>query len=80
MRDPAAFPATTDPAAVHAMAPLGGYKGYGLGLVVEVLSAVLGGAGVASGDGGPRVPPKEATTPAAARGRDVPGGVLVAAA
>jgi LDH2 family malate/lactate/ureidoglycolate dehydrogenase len=40
---------TTDPAAVHAMAPLGGYKGYGLALVVEVLSAVLGGAGVASG-------------------------------
>ncbi len=40
---------TTDPDAVHAMAPLGGYKGYGLGLVVEVLSGVLGGAGVASG-------------------------------
>ena len=40
---------TTDPAAVHAMAPLGGYKGYGLGLMVEVLSGVLGGARVGSG-------------------------------
>jgi ureidoglycolate dehydrogenase (NAD+) len=40
---------TTDPDAVHAMAPLGGYKGYGLGLMVEVLSGVLGGAGVGSG-------------------------------
>ena len=35
---------TTDPAAVHSMAPLGGYKGYGLGLMVEVLSGALGGA------------------------------------
>jgi LDH2 family malate/lactate/ureidoglycolate dehydrogenase len=31
------------------MVPLGGYKGYGLGLIVEVLSGVLGGAGVGSG-------------------------------
>ena len=40
---------TIDPDAIHAMAPLGGYKGYGLGLMVEVLSGVLGGAGVGSG-------------------------------
>jgi hypothetical protein len=40
---------TTDPAAIHAMVPLGGYKGYGLELIVEVLSGVLGGAGVGSG-------------------------------
>jgi ureidoglycolate dehydrogenase (NAD+) len=40
---------TTDPAAIYAMVPLGGYKGYGLGLIVEVLSGVLGGAGVGSG-------------------------------
>ncbi|HWT22747.1 MAG TPA: Ldh family oxidoreductase, partial [Solirubrobacteraceae bacterium] len=38
---------TTDPAAVAAGVPLGGYKGYGLAVMVEVLSGVLTGAGVA---------------------------------
>jgi ureidoglycolate dehydrogenase (NAD+) len=42
---------TTDPAAVHAAVPLGGYKGYGLALMVEVLSGVLAGAGVTRGVG-----------------------------
>jgi LDH2 family malate/lactate/ureidoglycolate dehydrogenase len=37
---------TTDPAQAEAVLPLGGYKGYGLGLLVEILSAVLTGAGV----------------------------------
>ena len=37
---------TTDAAAVVAGMPLGGYKGYGLALVVEVLSGVLAGSGV----------------------------------
>ena len=37
---------TTDPATAHAMLPLGGYKGYGLAIVVEILSAALSGAGV----------------------------------
>jgi ureidoglycolate dehydrogenase (NAD+) len=40
---------TTDPAAVAAAVPLGGYKGYGLAVMVEVLSGVLTGAGVAHG-------------------------------
>jgi LDH2 family malate/lactate/ureidoglycolate dehydrogenase len=35
---------TTDPAAVAAVVPLGGYKGTGLGVMVEVLSGVLTGA------------------------------------
>ena len=43
--------ATTDPGAAHAMLPLGGYKGYGLAIVVEILSAALGGAAVASAVG-----------------------------
>jgi ureidoglycolate dehydrogenase (NAD+) len=38
---------TTDPAAVAAAVPLGGYKGYGLAVMVEILSGVLAGAGVA---------------------------------
>ena len=37
---------TTDPARVEAMVPLGGYKGYGLAVVAELLSGVLSGAGV----------------------------------
>ena len=36
---------TTDPNAVAALRPLGGPKGYGLGLVVDVLSGLLSGAG-----------------------------------
>jgi ureidoglycolate dehydrogenase (NAD+) len=40
---------TTDAAEVDGMAPLGGYKGSGLGLMVEVLSGVLVGAGVGHG-------------------------------
>jgi len=42
---------TTDPAAVHAGVPLGGYKGYGLALLVEILSGVLAGAGITHGAG-----------------------------
>jgi ureidoglycolate dehydrogenase (NAD+) len=42
---------TTDAAAVVAGMPLGGYKGYGLALMVEVLCGVLGGAGVRHGVG-----------------------------
>jgi LDH2 family malate/lactate/ureidoglycolate dehydrogenase len=42
---------TTDAAAVTAGMPLGGYKGYGLALMVEVLCGVLGGAGVRHGVG-----------------------------
>lgn len=36
---------TTDPEAVHALRPLGGHKGYGLAVVVEVLAGLLSGAG-----------------------------------
>jgi ureidoglycolate dehydrogenase (NAD+) len=39
---------TTDPAALHALLPLGGPKGYGLGVLVEVLAGVLSGAAIAS--------------------------------
>lgn len=35
---------TTDPTKVWRLLPVGGYKGYGIALVVEVLSAVLPGA------------------------------------
>jgi ureidoglycolate dehydrogenase (NAD+) len=42
---------TTDPAAVDAAVPLGGYKGYALALMVEVLCGVLPGAGVREGVG-----------------------------
>jgi ureidoglycolate dehydrogenase (NAD+) len=38
--------AITDPNEFYAVVPLGGYKGYGLALMVEILSGVLGGAGV----------------------------------
>ncbi len=40
---------TTDPAAAQAMVPLGGYKGYGLAMMVEILSGLLAGAGVGFG-------------------------------
>ncbi len=43
---------TTDPHVAHAMVPLGGYKGYGLAILVEVLSGVLTGAGVTHGVSG----------------------------
>jgi len=43
---------TTDPAAVVSAVPLGGYKGYALALMVEVLCGVLAGAGVRHGVGG----------------------------
>jgi ureidoglycolate dehydrogenase (NAD+) len=43
---------TTDPAAVVSAVPLGGYKGYALALMVEVLCGVLSGAGVRHGVGG----------------------------
>ncbi|QLG61061.1 Ldh family oxidoreductase [Halorarum salinum] len=36
----------TDPADVHALRPVGGPKGYGLGLLVDVCSGVLSGMGV----------------------------------
>jgi LDH2 family malate/lactate/ureidoglycolate dehydrogenase len=42
---------TTDPAAVKSAVPLGGYKGYGLAVLVEVLCGVLPGAGVRQGVG-----------------------------
>jgi ureidoglycolate dehydrogenase (NAD+) len=42
---------TTDPALVKSAGPLGGYKGYGLALMVEVLCGVLAGAGVREGVG-----------------------------
>ena len=35
----------TDPSAVSCVLPFGGYKGYGIGTVVEILSACLSGAG-----------------------------------
>jgi LDH2 family malate/lactate/ureidoglycolate dehydrogenase len=41
----------TDPVRAVSVVPLGGYKGYGLALMVEVLSAVLTGAGVTHGVG-----------------------------
>jgi ureidoglycolate dehydrogenase (NAD+) len=37
---------TTDAAAVHAAVPLGGYKGYALAVMVEILCGALAGAGV----------------------------------
>ena len=43
---------TTDPAAVTSAVPLGGYKGYALALMVELLCGVLPGAGVRHGVGG----------------------------
>jgi ureidoglycolate dehydrogenase (NAD+) len=42
---------TTDPAKVVAAVPLGGYKGYALALMVEVLCGVLAGAGAREDDG-----------------------------
>ena len=42
---------TTDPAEVYAAVPLGGYKGYALAVLVEVLSGVLSGSGVGHGIG-----------------------------
>jgi LDH2 family malate/lactate/ureidoglycolate dehydrogenase len=42
---------TTDPARVKSAVPLGGYKGYGLALLVEILCGVLAGAGVRAGVG-----------------------------
>jgi LDH2 family malate/lactate/ureidoglycolate dehydrogenase len=38
---------TTDPTAVTALLPVGGPKGYGLGLLVEILAGVLSGASIA---------------------------------
>jgi ureidoglycolate dehydrogenase (NAD+) len=38
---------TTDPAEVVALLPVGGPKGYGLGMLVEVLGGVLSGAAIA---------------------------------
>ncbi len=36
--------ATTDPAAVYSYLPIGGHKGYGLALILEVLAGVLSGS------------------------------------
>src|SRR6266545_1011441 len=49
--------ATTDTeAAYHGMLhPLGGYKGYGLAMMVEILSAVLGGGAMSTELGGIRI-------------------------
>ncbi len=43
---------TTDAAKVESAVPLGGYKGYALAVMVEVLCGVLAGAGVRHGVGG----------------------------
>jgi ureidoglycolate dehydrogenase (NAD+) len=43
---------TTDAAAVRSAVPLGGYKGYVLAVMVEILCGVLAGAGVRHGVGG----------------------------
>jgi LDH2 family malate/lactate/ureidoglycolate dehydrogenase len=43
---------TTDAAAVASAVPLGGYKGYALAVMVELLCGVLPGAGVRHGVGG----------------------------
>jgi LDH2 family malate/lactate/ureidoglycolate dehydrogenase len=42
---------TTDPDQAYAMLPLGGYKGYALAVLVEILSGALPGAGVTHGVG-----------------------------
>jgi LDH2 family malate/lactate/ureidoglycolate dehydrogenase len=42
---------TTDAAAVRSAVPLGGYKGYALAVLVEILCGVLPGAGVREGVG-----------------------------
>jgi ureidoglycolate dehydrogenase (NAD+) len=42
---------TTDPGEVYAAVPLGGYKGYALAVLVEVLSGVVSGSGVGHGIG-----------------------------
>jgi ureidoglycolate dehydrogenase (NAD+) len=42
---------TTDPHAARAVVPLGGPKGYGLALMVELLAGALSGAGTGSGVG-----------------------------
>ena len=42
---------TTDAAAVRSAVPLGGYKGYALAVMVEILCGVLAGAGVRDGVG-----------------------------
>ena len=42
---------TTDPAAVKALLPAGGAKGYGLGILVEILSGVLSESAIAGGIG-----------------------------
>jgi LDH2 family malate/lactate/ureidoglycolate dehydrogenase len=44
--------AITDPNEFYAVVPLGGYKGYGLALMVEILSGVLSGAAVTHGVAG----------------------------
>jgi LDH2 family malate/lactate/ureidoglycolate dehydrogenase len=49
---------TTDPnVAVHGLlAPMGGHKGYGISFVMDVLSGVLTGSGIATEVAGPYVP------------------------
>lgn len=37
---------TTDPESVHALRPVGGPKGYGLGLLIDICSGVLSGMGI----------------------------------
>lgn len=43
---------TTDPNNVECMLPIGGYKGYGIGLVIEILSSCLSGADTSQNLGG----------------------------
>jgi LDH2 family malate/lactate/ureidoglycolate dehydrogenase len=50
-------PATDPHAAIHGLlAPMGGHKGYGISLMMDVLSGVLTGSGYATDIAGPYVP------------------------
>ena len=64
--------ATTDPNAAVFGVPLGGYKGYGLALMVEVLCGVLAGAGVREGVGNCTAVARSARTPATSTSRSTP--------
>ena len=65
---------TTDPAKVQFAVPLGGYKGYGLALLVEVLCGVLAGAGVRDGVGDLYSEARRARTPATSTWRSTRSG------
>ena len=65
--------AITDPDEFYAVVPLGGYKGYGLALMVEVLSGVLGGAAVTHDVAGLFAQPRAPAGPRALPPRAGPG-------